>query len=149
MCGSMADIQSATAEIRRGKNQERKKKPDKNIMSASATQCGHNKQFLCQCQKMIFKQVVKVIWHKTASPPLHSPNPSIQSYWSGCVNMHLNVMHASLGPHDSTSQTASRSVQPLLHSSWQSVFGHARAVLFPKITPSHGALDPHLTQWFL
>ena len=42
MCGSMADIQSATAEIRRGKK-ERKKKQDKNIVSASATQGGHNK----------------------------------------------------------------------------------------------------------
>jgi len=37
MCGSMVDIQSATAEIKRGK-----KKVDKNIMSASATQGGHN-----------------------------------------------------------------------------------------------------------
>jgi len=35
MCGSMADIQSATAEIRRGKEKEdRKKKPQgKNIMT--------------------------------------------------------------------------------------------------------------------
>jgi len=36
MCGSMADIQSATAEIRRGKEEEeeeRKKKPqDENVM---------------------------------------------------------------------------------------------------------------------
>jgi len=38
----MVDIQSATAEIRRGKKEERKKQ-DKNIMSASATQGGHNK----------------------------------------------------------------------------------------------------------
>jgi len=40
----MADIHSATAEIRRGKKEkeERKKKPqDENIMSASATQGGH------------------------------------------------------------------------------------------------------------
>jgi len=43
MCRSMVDIQSATAEIRRGKKEEdRKKKQDKNIMSASATQDGHN-----------------------------------------------------------------------------------------------------------
>jgi len=46
MCGSMVDIQSATAEIRREKEEEeerRQKKPeDKNIMSASATQGGHN-----------------------------------------------------------------------------------------------------------
>jgi len=39
----MADIQSATAEIKRGKKKERKKKPNgKNIMSASVTQGGHN-----------------------------------------------------------------------------------------------------------
>jgi len=43
-CASTADIQSATDEIRRGKKKERKKKPQgKNIMSASATQGGHNK----------------------------------------------------------------------------------------------------------
>jgi len=32
MCGSMADIQPATAEIRRGKEEERKKPQGKNIM---------------------------------------------------------------------------------------------------------------------
>jgi len=43
MCGRMVDIQSATAEIRRGKKKEKKNKlQDKNIMSASATQGGHN-----------------------------------------------------------------------------------------------------------
>jgi len=45
MCGSMVDIQSAMAEIRRGKKkkiEERKNKlQDENIMSASATQGGH------------------------------------------------------------------------------------------------------------
>jgi len=42
----MVDIQYPTAEIRRGKKKERrKKKPQgKNIMSASATQDGHNPQ---------------------------------------------------------------------------------------------------------
>jgi len=45
----MVDIQSATAEIRRGikkkknKKRRRNKPQDKNIMSASATQGGHNK----------------------------------------------------------------------------------------------------------
>ena len=54
MCGSMVDIQSATAEIRRGKKEERKnKKPQgKNIMSASATQDGHNKILLWPYQGM-------------------------------------------------------------------------------------------------
>jgi len=46
MCGSMADIQSVTAHIRQGrKKEDRNKKPQgKNIMSASATQGGHNKR---------------------------------------------------------------------------------------------------------
>jgi len=40
----MVDIQSAMAEIRRGKKKERKTKPqDENIMSACATQGGHKK----------------------------------------------------------------------------------------------------------
>jgi len=45
MCGSMVDMQSATAEIRRGKKEEtRKEKPqDENIMSVPATQGGHKK----------------------------------------------------------------------------------------------------------
>jgi len=44
MCGSMVDIQFATAEIRLGKKDRKKeKKPQgKYIMSASATQDGHN-----------------------------------------------------------------------------------------------------------
>jgi len=44
----MADIQSATAEIRRGKKEKRKKEEEtkgKNIMSSSATQGGHNESF--------------------------------------------------------------------------------------------------------
>jgi len=42
MCGNMVDMQSPTAEIRREKKKERKKKSQgKNIMFASATQGGH------------------------------------------------------------------------------------------------------------
>ena len=36
MCGSMVDIQSATAEIRRGKKKEEEETTGQNIMSASA-----------------------------------------------------------------------------------------------------------------
>jgi len=44
MCGSMADIQSADAEIRRGIKKEDRKKPQaKNIKSASGTQGSHNR----------------------------------------------------------------------------------------------------------
>jgi len=44
MCGSMADMQSVTAEIRRGKKKRRKKEEEttgQNIVSASVTQGGH------------------------------------------------------------------------------------------------------------
>jgi len=42
----MVDIQSATAEIRRGIKKERKKPQDKNIMPTSATQGGHKYETL-------------------------------------------------------------------------------------------------------
>jgi len=42
MCGSMVDIQSAAAEIRRGIQKDRKKPQGKNIMFASAAQGSHN-----------------------------------------------------------------------------------------------------------
>jgi len=38
----MVDIHSATAEIRQGRKEEERKEQDKNIMSASAMQGGHN-----------------------------------------------------------------------------------------------------------
>ena len=47
MCRNMVDIQSATAEIRRGikKIEDKRKKPQgKNIMTASATQGGHKEE---------------------------------------------------------------------------------------------------------
>ena len=53
MCGSMVDIQSVAAEIRRGiKEKENRKKPQgKNIMSASATQGGHKNR--CCLEEMV------------------------------------------------------------------------------------------------
>ena len=43
MCGSMVDIQSEKAEIRRGRKRKKKKKlQDENKMPASATQGDHN-----------------------------------------------------------------------------------------------------------
>jgi len=48
MCRSMVDIQSAAAEIRR-RIKKRKKSQGKNIMSASATQGGHNHQLAGLC----------------------------------------------------------------------------------------------------
>ena len=58
MCRSMVDIQSPTAEIRRGikkrKIEDRKKPKGKNIMSASATQGGHNES-LFMCSQVLCK----------------------------------------------------------------------------------------------
>jgi len=42
MCGSMVDIQSPTAESRRGKKERRKKPQGKNIMACSIPQGSHN-----------------------------------------------------------------------------------------------------------
>ena len=50
MCRSMVDIQSATAEIRRGIKKKKKKPQDKNIMSTSAMQGSHNKQDATQTE---------------------------------------------------------------------------------------------------
>ena len=43
MCRSMVDIQSPTAEIRRGKKKERRKKQDENIYGLPITYGDHNK----------------------------------------------------------------------------------------------------------
>jgi len=48
MCASMLDIQSPTAEIKRGKKRKKKKPQGKNIMSASARQGGHNNKMTQQ-----------------------------------------------------------------------------------------------------
>jgi len=56
-------------------------------------------------------------------------------------------MHPILGPPESTTQTASRSVWPFLYSSQWSIVGH---VLFPKNCPlAWGNLDTHLIHGFL
>jgi len=67
--------------------------------------------------------VVNVIWHKSTSIPLHSVYQNMDgsivfARWRQCAPY---VTHAYLGPPESKSQTAPRSVQPLLHSSQQTV----------------------------
>ena len=61
--------------------------------------------------------------------------------------MCTHLIHGSLGPPNSASQTASRSVQPVLHSSRQTVPTlYSGPPLSPlKVAPSHGDLDSHLT----
>ena len=55
-----------------------------------------------------------------------------------------HLMHASLVPPESITQTASRSVQPFLHSLYQSVVGHVGHALLLKIAPSQGGSVPRL-----
>jgi len=107
------------------------------------------------------KQVVEVIWHKTASPPLHSAHPSLETkrhldqssrfctrhgrmssvmpghvpFAKNCssawTDLDRHLTHSSFSTPEPTTQTASWSVQPVLHSSHQSVVGHNRVRSFP------------------
>jgi len=67
MCGSIVDIQSATAEIRRGKKErkrKKKKKPQsKNIMTCPIPQGGHNKLIIKYCCDVMY---VEMPLHLTA-----------------------------------------------------------------------------------
>ena len=58
---------------------------------------------------------VKVIWQKAASPP-HTGGSIVFLRWHQCAT---HLTHTSLGPPESISKMASRSVQPFLHSSRQ------------------------------
>jgi len=69
MCKSMVDIQSPTAEFRRGqKKKERRKKPQgKNIMACPITESGHNKYSLRKIIKIsrsIFMKLIIVFTQK-------------------------------------------------------------------------------------
>ena len=73
--------------------------------------------------------------------------------WRHCA---LHLIHGSLDPpetpeSESTSQTASRSVQPFLHSSRQRVtmLYNGPSLFLLKIAPSHGGSGPLSNTWFL
>ena len=66
--------------------------------------------------------------------------------WRQCA---LRVTHASFSPPELTTQTASRSVQPFLHSSRGSVAGHAGHALPPQNYPFSGGSGPLSSTWFL
>jgi len=54
---------------------------------------------------------------------------------------HSHLIHASIGPLESSTQTVSQSIQPFLHSSWQSVPILYNELPFPlKIAASHGGI---------
>jgi len=57
-----------------------------------------------------------------------------------------HVTHASLGLHESITQTASRSVQPFCTAHGRVSSEMLGRVLPLKIAPFHGELNPHLTR---
>jgi len=70
---------------------------------------------------------------------------TVHWYSPGGASVHPHLLHASLGPPESKSQTASRSVQPFLHSSQQKVAILCNRPLSPfKLPLLMGDLDPHL-----
>jgi len=69
MCGSMADIQSATAEIRRGKKDTPKKPHGKNIMSTSAMQGGHKKVAIFET-RCVLMSVCLLLLYYTIGPTI-------------------------------------------------------------------------------
>ena len=92
--------------------------------------------------------MVRVIWHKAASPP-HTGGSMVFASWRQCAP---HPTHASLGPSESTSQTAPRSVQPFLHSSRRR--DHTRTLQWATAFPSKllirtGNLDPPSNTCFL
>jgi len=79
------------------------------------------------------EQVVKVIWCKAVLPP-HTD--------CQCTP---HLMHASLGPPDSTHQMPSRLVQSFLHSSEKRVpILYNSRPFSPKTAHSHAGSGPHL-----
>jgi len=92
------------------------------------------------------EQVVKIIWQKAASPPHMATMHPFVNRIRQVAPMCTSCITCFLGPSESTTQTASWTVQPCLHSSRQSVVRHARACPFPSKLPLHmGRSGPHLT----
>jgi len=128
MCGSMIDIQSAMAEIRRGNKNRRTETEEttgKNMMSASATQGGHKK----------------------AASPLHVHGRTVFARWRQCAP---HLTHASLGP---TKSTAKRHLKWFSHfcAAHGSAFQYfTMNHLYPlKIARSHMGSGPPSNTWFL
>ena len=70
-------------------------------------------------------EMCQILSCRSSQPSVFDTRPcrrrtrTFQLYSIGCANVHPQLTHASLNPPESIPQTASRSVQPLLHSSRQ------------------------------
>jgi len=85
--------------------------------------------------------------NKTAASPPHVDGSVVFASWRQCAPIYKTCM----GPHHSSSQTASRSVKPFLHCCRQRVpILYSGPPLSPiKIAPSHGISGLHLIHSFL
>jgi len=88
--------------------------------------------------------VVKVIWYKATSPS-HTDGSVVLARLCQCAP---HVTHASFGLPKSITQTASLSVQSILHSSQQSVVGHARTCPFHLNCPFAWGAGHPLTRFY-
>jgi len=91
----------------------------------------------------LLQQVVKVIWQEGPSPP-YTDGSVVFARWRQCAP---HLVYDSLGPPESTTQTASRSVQPFLHSSQQSVVACPHMSFSLKTAPSFGFLGLPEFKW--
>jgi len=90
--------------------------------------------------------VVKGIWQKGCIAAAHGRFSGIRQMAPLCTLPN----NAFLGPPEFTTQTVSRSVQPFLHSTRQSVDGHARACSFSlKLSLRMGRSGLPSNTWFL
>ena len=119
MCRSMVDIQSPTAEIRRGKKRkkERRQKPqDKNIMPWICASFG-----LPECTAQPKRQINQFSHFCTVHslrqkvPILYNGRPFLPKLSRLMGDLDPYLTHDSLGHSEPTIQTASRSVQPFSH----------------------------------
>ena len=104
MCRSMVDIQSATAEIRRGikKIEDRRKKPQgKNIMSASATQGGHDKNSVTA--GMADRIVATAEYGLSRTADLHGGHPFRERIQTHHIQpVHIPVLRGNSQHHNPT-----------------------------------------------
>ena len=90
-------------------------------------------------QPFVHSSCQSIVRHVGACPsPQNCPFPG------GDLDPH--PIHNSWSPPEPTTQTASRSVRPFLHSSWQCYMACPRMSFPIKIAPSYGDLDPHVIQ---
>ena len=92
------------------------------------------------------EQVVKVIWQDRITAAdgwlnhIHQVAPTSPPMWAHWHHLANTIELASIGPPESTTQTANRSVKPFLHSSRHKSLYFTMGDPFPKIAPSHGGI---------